>query len=60
MGKGISSRELILYSFSIGCITILEILNLLYGKLDGNIFSAVIAAIVAITLRQYYKGRVGA
>jgi hypothetical protein len=37
------------------CITVLEIVNALTMKIDGNILSAVVGAIVFIATRQYYK-----
>jgi len=37
------------------CITVLEIVNAFTMKLDGNILSAIIGAIVFIATRQYYN-----
>jgi glucose-6-phosphate-specific signal transduction histidine kinase len=37
------------------CITLLEVVNAFTMKLDGNIISAIIGAIVFIATRQYYK-----
>jgi len=37
------------------CITVLEVVNLLTMKIDSNILSAVVGAIVFIATRQYYK-----
>lgn len=39
------------------CITMLEVVNAFTMKLDGNILSAIIGAIVFIVTRQYYKAR---
>ena len=39
------------------CITVLEIVNALTMKIDGNILSAIIGAIVFIATRQYYKAK---
>jgi len=39
---------------AIVCITILEVVNMLTMKLDGNILSCVIGAIVYVATRIYY------
>jgi len=39
------------------CITLLEVVNAFTMKLDGNIISAIIGAIVFIATRQYYKAK---
>jgi len=39
------------------CITVLQIVNALTMKIDGNILSAIIGAIVFIATRQYYKAK---
>jgi energy-converting hydrogenase Eha subunit A len=49
--------ETIIFITGIIAITILEIVNLLTAKIDGNILSAVVGAIVYILTRRYYKGR---
>jgi len=49
--------ETILHIVGIIAITVLEIVNLLTAKIDGNILSAVVGAIVYILTRRYYKGR---
>jgi len=49
--------ETILYIVGIIAITVLEIVNLLTAKIDGNILSAIIGAIVYILTRKYYKMR---
>jgi O-antigen/teichoic acid export membrane protein len=36
------------------CITVLEVVNMLTMKLDGNILSCVIGAIVYVVTRIYY------
>ena len=48
--------ETILIITGIIAITILEVVNLIYAKIDGNILSAVVGAIVYILTRKYYKG----
>jgi len=45
----------IIYVVAIIAITILEIINLLIMKIDGNILSSVIGSIVFIATREYYK-----
>jgi len=47
--------ETILIITGIIAITILEVVNLIYAKIDGNILSAVVGAIVYILTRKYYK-----
>jgi len=37
------------------CITVLEVVNMLTMKIDGNILSAIIGAIVYIATREYYR-----
>jgi len=49
--------ETILYIVGIIAITVLEIVNLLTAKIDGNILSGVVGAIVYILTRKYYKMR---
>ena len=39
------------------CITVLEIVNAFTMKIDGNILSAIVGAIVFIATRQYYKAK---
>ena len=39
------------------CITVLEVVNALTMKVDGNIISAIVGAIVFIATRQYYKAQ---
>ena len=39
---------------AIVCITVLEVVNLLTAKIDGNILSCIIGAIVYIVTRIYY------
>jgi hypothetical protein len=39
------------------CITVLEIVNMLTMKIDGNILSAVVGAIVFLITREYYRFR---
>jgi F0F1-type ATP synthase assembly protein I len=39
------------------CITVLQVVNALTMRLDGNILSAVVGAIVFIATRQYYKAQ---
>ena len=51
--------ETILIITGIIAITILEVVNLIYAKIDGNILSAVVGAIVYILTRRYYKVRGG-
>jgi len=47
--------ETLLIIVGIIAITVLEIVNLLTAKIDGNILSAVVGAIVYILTRKYYK-----
>jgi len=47
--------ETLLVIVGIIAITVLEIVNMLTMKLDGNILSAVVGAIVYILTRKYYK-----
>jgi hypothetical protein len=49
--------ETIIIITGIIAITVLEIINMSTMKLDGNILSAVVGAIVYILTRRYYKGR---
>ena len=51
--------ETLLVIVGIIAITILEVVNLIYAKIDGNILSAVVGAIVYILTRRYYKVRGG-
>jgi len=51
--------ETVLYIVGIIAITILEIVNLLTAKIDGNILSVVVGAIVYILTRTYYKVKGG-
>jgi hypothetical protein len=37
------------------CITVLEIVNMLTMKIDGNILSTIVGAIVFLITRTYYK-----
>jgi len=37
------------------CITVLEVVNMLTMKIDGNIMSAVVGALVFIATRAYYR-----
>jgi glucose-6-phosphate-specific signal transduction histidine kinase len=39
------------------CITVLEVVNAFTMKMDGNIISAIVGAIVFIATRQYYKAK---
>ena len=48
-------EETILLIVAIVCITILEIANMLTMKIDGNIMSTIIGAIVFVATRAYYK-----
>ena len=50
-------EETILLIVAIVCITILEIANMLTMKIDGNILSAIVGAIVYVVTRKYYKAR---
>lgn len=49
--------ETLLIIVGIIAITVLEIVNLFTAKIDGNILSAVVGAIVYILTRKYYKMR---
>jgi len=49
--------ETLLYICAIICITILEVVNIIYMKIDGNILSAVVGAIVYLATRTYYIQR---
>jgi len=49
--------ETLLLIVAIICITILEIVNMLTMKLDGNILSAIVGAIVYVATRKYYKAQ---
>jgi len=51
--------ETILIITGIIAITILEVVNLIFAKIDGNILSAVVGAIVYILTKRYYKVRGG-
>jgi hypothetical protein len=44
----------VLYIVAIICITVLEVVNMLTMKIDGNILSAVVGAIVYLATRTYY------
>jgi uncharacterized membrane-anchored protein len=46
--------ETILTIVGIIAITVLEIVNALTMRLDGNILSAIVGAIVFLITRQYY------
>jgi hypothetical protein len=52
--------ETIVLVVALICITVLQVVNALTMKIDGNILSAVIGAIVFIATRQYYKAQRGA
>jgi len=47
--------ETIIIITGIIAITVLEVVNLYTAKIDGNILSAVVGAIVYILTRKYYK-----
>ena len=49
--------ETILMIVAIICITVLQVVNMLTMKIDGNILSAIVGAIVFIVTRKYYKAR---
>jgi tetrahydromethanopterin S-methyltransferase subunit C len=49
--------ETLIIIVGIIAITVLEIVNLLTAKIDGNILSAIVGAIVYILTRKYYKMR---
>jgi hypothetical protein len=49
-----------LIAIAIICITALEIVNMLTMKIDGNILSAIVGAIVFLITREYYRFRGGA
>jgi len=49
--------ETILMIVAIICITVLQVVNMLTTKIDGNILSAIVGAIVFIVTRKYYKAR---
>jgi hypothetical protein len=44
-----------LIAIAIICITVLEIVNMLTMKIDGNVLSAIVGAIVFLITRTYYK-----
>jgi len=48
--------ETILCIVAIICITVLEIVNLLYCKVDGTLLSAIIGAIVFVATKKKYAG----
>jgi hypothetical protein len=39
------------------CVTVLQVVNALTMKVDGNILSAIVGAIVFIATRQYYRAQ---
>jgi hypothetical protein len=39
------------------CITVLQVVNALAMRIDGNVLSAVVGAIVFIATRQYCKAQ---
>jgi len=39
------------------CITVLEVVNMLTMRIDGNVLSSIIGAIVFIATRAYYKSK---
>jgi len=45
----------ILMIAAIGCITALEIVNMLTMKLDGGVLSGAVGAIVFLITRKYYQ-----
>jgi uncharacterized membrane-anchored protein len=47
--------ETILTIVGIIAITVLEIVNALTMKIDGNILSAVVGAVVFLVTRQFYQ-----
>jgi hypothetical protein len=49
-----------LIAIAIICITVLEIVNMLTMKIDGNILSTIVGAIVFLITREYYRFRGGA
>jgi hypothetical protein len=49
-----------LIAIAIICITILEVVNMFTMKIDGNVLSAVVGAIVFLITREYYRFRGGA
>ena len=51
------SDETALYIVAIICITVLEVVNIIFAKIDGNILSAVVGAIVYLATRTYYTQR---
>jgi hypothetical protein len=44
-----------LIAIAIICITILEVVNMFTMKIDGNVLSAIVGAIVFLITRTYYK-----
>jgi len=49
--------ETALYICAIICITVLEVVNIIFAKIDGNILSAVVGTIVYLVTRAYYTQR---
>ena len=47
--------ETILMIVAIICITVLQVVNMLTMKIDGNIMSTIIGAIIFVATRAYYK-----
>ena len=45
----------ILQIVAIICITILEIVNIIFAKIDGTILSGIVGAIVFIATKKYYE-----
>jgi len=39
------------------CITLLQIVNMLTMKIDGNILSLVVGSIVFLITREYYRNK---
>jgi len=49
------NSDTLLLVVAIICITVLEVVNMLTMKIDGNILSTIVGAIVFIATRAYYK-----
>jgi hypothetical protein len=49
--------ETIILVVAMICITVLEVVNAFTMKIDGNIISVIVGAIVFIATRQYYKAK---
>jgi len=48
VGKMESKHKLILGLFTVGCITTLEVINLIYFRVDGGVLTAVVGSIAGI------------